>query len=101
MKKLGNGGFLGPTREPDYGGLGLDYSYSIAIAEELGSIRCGGVSMAIGVQSGRTDVIILRPLYIYMTLYIYRKRRNIGVQKIWRFRQNPPKIKYWWLHILS
>ena len=49
---LGDGGFLGPTREPDYGGLGLDYSYSVAIAEELGSIRCGGVPMAIGVQTG-------------------------------------------------
>ena len=49
---LGNSGFLGPTREPDYGGLGLDYSYSVAIAEELGSIRCGGVPMAIGVQTG-------------------------------------------------
>lgn len=52
FKKLGDGGFLGPTREPDYGGLGLDYSYSAAIAEELGSIRCSGVPMAIGVQSG-------------------------------------------------
>ena len=25
----------------------------------------------------------------------YRKRRNISVQKIWRFRHNPPKLKYW------
>ena len=52
MKKLGDGGYLGPTREPEYGGLGLDYSYSIAIAEEIGSIRCGGIPMAIGIQSG-------------------------------------------------
>ena len=53
FKKLGDGGFLGPTRQPQYGGLGLDYSYSIAIAEELGNIRCGGVPMGIGVHSGR------------------------------------------------
>ena len=62
MKKLGNGGFLGPTRDPEYGGLGLDYSYSVAIAEELGSIRCGGVPMAIGIQSGiliNFDIIVL------------------------------------------
>ena len=52
FKKLGNAGFLGVSRDPEYGGLGLDYSYSIAVAEELGSIRCGGVPMAIGVQSG-------------------------------------------------
>ena len=52
IKKLGDGGFLGPTRDPAYGGLGLDYSYSMAIAEELGHIRCGGVPMAIGVHTG-------------------------------------------------
>ncbi|XP_064406387.1 probable acyl-CoA dehydrogenase 6 [Halichondria panicea] len=51
LKKLGDGGFLGPTRDPKYGGLGLDYSYSMAIAEELGHIRCGGVPMAIGVHT--------------------------------------------------
>lgn len=55
IKKLGDGGFLGPTREPEYGGLGLDYTYSIAIAEELGSITCGGVPMAIGVHSGKRE----------------------------------------------
>ena len=53
FKNLGDGGFLGPTRQPEYGGLGLDYSYSIAIAEEPGNIRCGGVPMGIGVHSGR------------------------------------------------
>ena len=55
IKKLGEGGFLGPTRDPAYGGLGLDYTYSIAIAEELGSITCGGVPMAIGVHSGKRE----------------------------------------------
>ena len=58
FKKLGDGGFLGPTREPDYGGLGLDYSYSVAIAEELGSIQCGGVPMAIGVQTGTMSTLV-------------------------------------------
>ena len=53
IKKLGEGGFLGPTRDPQYGGLGLDYSFSMAIAEELGSILVAGVPMAIGVHTGR------------------------------------------------
>lgn len=35
----------------EYGGLGLDYTYSVALAEELGNINCGGVPMAIGVQT--------------------------------------------------
>ena len=52
FKKLGDGEFLGPTREPEYGGLELDYSYSVAIAEELGSVLCSGVPMAIDIQSG-------------------------------------------------
>ncbi len=56
IKKLGEGGFLGPTRDPAYGGLGLDYTFSMAIAEELGSIRAGGVPMAIGVHTGMAVV---------------------------------------------
>ena len=52
IKKLGDNGLLGPTREVEYGGVSLDYSYSMAIAEELGNIRCMGVPMAIGVHTG-------------------------------------------------
>ena len=54
MKKLGEHGFLGATMPEQYGGLGLDYSYAVAIAEELGHIKNGGVPMAIGVQSDMT-----------------------------------------------
>ncbi|KAG2465203.1 IVD dehydrogenase, partial [Polypterus senegalus] len=43
-----------------YGGLGLDYSYNIAVAEELGNIRCGGIPMAIGVQSDMTTQALSR-----------------------------------------
>ncbi|MCP3960439.1 MAG: acyl-CoA dehydrogenase [bacterium] len=51
FKKLGDAGFLGITRAPEYGGMGLDWSYSMVMAEELGHIRCGGVPMAIGVHT--------------------------------------------------
>ena len=53
FKTLGDGGFLGPTKPTEYGGLGLDFSYSMAIAEELGNIKCGGVPMGIGVHTGQ------------------------------------------------
>jgi citronellyl-CoA dehydrogenase len=51
FKKLGNLGLLGLTKPEAYGGAGLDYSYSVAMAETLGHIDCGGIPMAIGVQT--------------------------------------------------
>ena len=51
FKKLGVAGFLGITRPPEYGGMGLDWSYAMVMAEELGHIKCGGVPMAIGVHT--------------------------------------------------
>ncbi len=51
FKKLGDAGFLGVSKPVEYGGMGLDYSYSAVMAEELGRISCGGVPMAIGVQT--------------------------------------------------
>lgn len=51
FKKLGNLGMLGLTKSEEYGGAGLDYSFAMAMAEALGYIDCGGVPMAIGVQT--------------------------------------------------
>lgn len=51
FKKMGNLGLLGVKYDTAYGGMGLDFSYSMVVAEELGAIPCGGVPMAIGVQT--------------------------------------------------
>lgn len=51
FKKLGDLGLLGIKYDPEYGGLGLDFSYSMVMAEETGLTHCGGVPMAIGVQT--------------------------------------------------
>jgi citronellyl-CoA dehydrogenase len=51
FKKLGALGVLGVKYDEAYGGLGLDFSYSAVVAEALGVCSCGGVPMAIGVQS--------------------------------------------------
>ncbi|KAK4825945.1 hypothetical protein QYF61_003457 [Mycteria americana] len=40
--------------------MGLDFSYNIAVAEELGNIRCGGIPMAIGVQAGMATPALTR-----------------------------------------
>ncbi|MBX3532693.1 MAG: acyl-CoA dehydrogenase family protein, partial [Rhizobiaceae bacterium] len=51
FKKLGDLGLLGIKYDPAYGGLGLDFSYSMVMAEEIGLTACGGVPMGIGVQT--------------------------------------------------
>uniref|UniRef100_W5MXZ3 Zgc:85777 n=1 Tax=Lepisosteus oculatus TaxID=7918 RepID=W5MXZ3_LEPOC len=62
FKILGSAGFLGVNKPTgtEYGGLGLDFSYSVAVAEELGNIRCGGIPMAIGVQSDMATPALAR-----------------------------------------
>ena len=51
FKKLGALGLLGLKYPEEYGGAGLDFSYSMVMAEALGDCNCGGVPMAIGVHT--------------------------------------------------
>jgi len=60
FKKLGDLGFLGLNKPVEYGGQGLDYSYAMVMAEELGGITCGGVPMAIGVQTDMATPALAR-----------------------------------------
>jgi citronellyl-CoA dehydrogenase len=60
FKALGDLGLLGLTKPEKYGGAGLDYSYAMAMAETLGHIECGGVPMAIGVQTDMATPALAR-----------------------------------------
>ena len=60
FKQLGDLGLLGLTKPTEYGGMGLDYSYSVVMAEALGDIACGGVPMAIGVQTDMATPALAR-----------------------------------------
>jgi citronellyl-CoA dehydrogenase len=51
FKRLGELGMLGLTKPVEDGGAGLDYSYGAVMAETLAHMNCGGVPMAIGVQT--------------------------------------------------
>ena len=51
FKRMGDLGLLGVKYPEEDGGLNLDFSYSMVVAEELGRIDCGGVPMAMGVQT--------------------------------------------------
>ena len=60
FKKLGNLGLLGLKYPEAYGGAGLDFSYSAVMAEALGVCACGGVPMAIGVQTDMATPALAR-----------------------------------------
>ena len=51
FKKLGDLGLLGLKYPTEYGGMALDFSYSMVMAEALGDCNAGGVPMAIGVHT--------------------------------------------------
>ncbi|MEK7356326.1 MAG: acyl-CoA dehydrogenase family protein, partial [Bdellovibrionota bacterium] len=51
FKKMGALGFLGINKPEQFGGLGLDASYNVVFAEEMGACRNGAVPMAVGVQT--------------------------------------------------
>lgn len=60
FKKLGDLGLLGLTKPTDYGGMALDYSYSVVMAEALGDCDCGAIPMAIGVQTDMATPALAR-----------------------------------------
>lgn len=51
FKKMGELGFLGIRYHPKYGGQGLDYWYETVMLEEMAHVRCGGIPMAVSVQT--------------------------------------------------
>jgi citronellyl-CoA dehydrogenase len=60
FKTLGAAGLLGVNKPTAYGGLGLDFSYSAVVAETAWQIDCGGVPMAIGVQTDMATPALAR-----------------------------------------
>jgi citronellyl-CoA dehydrogenase len=51
FKKMGDLGFLGLTYPEEYGGLDLDFWYTVVFCEELGRASCSGVPMGITVHT--------------------------------------------------
>src|SRR5215831_18301070 len=60
FKKLGKLGLLGLCKPEAVGGMGLDYSFSMVMAEELGLCRTGAIPMAIGVQTDMATPALAR-----------------------------------------
>lgn len=60
FKRMGELGLLGVTKPEEFGGLGLDYSYGLAVAEQLGHTTCGGIPLSIGVQTDMATPALAR-----------------------------------------
>src|SRR3982075_2596495 len=51
FKRFGELGFLGLRYPPEYGGQGGDYFSAVVLSEELARAHCGGLGMAVAVQT--------------------------------------------------
>jgi len=60
FRKLGDAGLLGVNKPVEYGGMGLDFKFSVALNEELGHIKCGAIPMSIAVQTDMSTPALAR-----------------------------------------
>ncbi len=60
FRRMGELGFLGLTVPEEHGGQGGDYWSTVVLAEELARAGCGGVPMAVAVQTDMATPPILR-----------------------------------------
>ncbi len=60
LRKMADLGLLGISKPEKFGGMGLDYSYSMVYAEELGACHCGAVPMAVGVVTDMATPALAR-----------------------------------------
>src|SRR5262249_50810931 len=51
IKRFGDLGFLGLRYPPEYGGQGGDYFSAVVLSEEMARVHCGGLGMAVAVQT--------------------------------------------------
>ncbi|HEX6348306.1 MAG TPA: acyl-CoA dehydrogenase family protein [Candidatus Dormibacteraeota bacterium] len=51
FKRFGELGFLGLRYPPEYGGQGGDYFSAVVLSEEMARAHCGGLAMAVAVQT--------------------------------------------------
>lgn len=60
FREAGEAGLLGLTQPAAYGGLGLDFGYSVVLAEELPRCRMGGVTLSLLAQANFFSPLLSR-----------------------------------------
>lgn len=97
-KKLGTAGVLGVNKPVEYGGLGLDYKWQMAVIEAAGAIRSTGVAMAIGVQVRSSKVIPALPKLPWDSSFllpcISDRLRHPGPRKVRQRRTEVRKVLF-------
>ena len=58
--RMGELGYLGLHYPAEYGGQGGDYFASVVLSEEMARSRCGGLGMAVGVQTDMATPPVLK-----------------------------------------
>jgi citronellyl-CoA dehydrogenase len=59
-KQMGEMGFLGLRHPEEYGGMNLDYWYTVVLAEEMARVPAGGFGMGITVQTDMATPALAR-----------------------------------------
>ncbi|MFM7147416.1 MAG: acyl-CoA dehydrogenase family protein, partial [Actinomycetales bacterium] len=60
FKKFGEVGAFGLEYDPAFGGGGVDHSFTVVVAEEIGRVDAGGVSTALSVQAAMATPALAR-----------------------------------------
>src|SRR4030081_2244405 len=60
FKRCGELGFFGLRYPPEYGGQGGDYFSAVVLSEEMARAHCGGLGMAVAVQSAMATPPVAR-----------------------------------------
>ena len=90
FRKMGKLGFLGVNKPVEFGGLGLDYSYAAAMNETLSHINCGGIPMAIGVQTDMATPALARTGPTSCARSSSSRRSPASTWPAWGFRKSAP-----------
>lgn len=60
FKKIGQLGYFGVNKPEAFGGMGLDFSYAMAVAEGFGHCHASGVGMSIGAHANMSTPALAR-----------------------------------------
>ena len=83
FKKLAEAGLLGVNKPAEYGGMGLNFKYSIAFNETMGHVRCGAIPMSVAVQTDMATPALARYAFMPSAHEVMCTYLSLPFQQIW------------------